>query len=197
MSNKQKPKNGKETIINTFLSLYGTENFEDITVSLICKKAKVERSTFYYHFNKVRDILDEIENQFLESYKQNAYLSWKTYVDQNKKTSFIGKTSVDFIYENKDLLTLLIHDNCDYSFVHKWRSAIKAQLKRIFKGEDVTMYILASSIIAFYKYCINNNIDKEFVNIHAVMDLIDFTVNNDLKFLVDGFTPVKPIKINN
>lgn len=59
------------------------------------------------------------------------------------------------------------------------------------------MYILASSIIAFYKYCINNNIDKEFVNIYAVMDLINFAVNNDLKFLVDGFTPVKPIKINN
>lgn len=195
MNNKQKPKNGRETIINTFLSLYETENFEDITVSLICKKAKVERSTFYYHFNKVRDILDEIQDQFLEAYKENAYLTWKSYVDQGKKTSWVGKTSIDFIYDNKDLLTILVHDNCDYSFIHKWRRAIKAQLKRIFNGEDITMYILASAIIAFYKYCINNNIDKEFVNIHAVKDLIDFSINSNLKFLADDFTPIKTIQI--
>ena len=46
--------------MNTALmEILKTKSFEYITVSEICKKAGVNRSTFYLHYENTRDLLEE------------------------------------------------------------------------------------------------------------------------------------------
>ncbi|MCD7797111.1 MAG: TetR/AcrR family transcriptional regulator [Clostridiales bacterium] len=48
---------------NAFLELMEKKSFEYITVTEICKKAGVNRSTFYLHYETVADLLSEcVEN---------------------------------------------------------------------------------------------------------------------------------------
>lgn len=43
-----------------FLSLLEKKDFSYITVKEICEKAKVNRSTFYLHYETLEDLLSEV-----------------------------------------------------------------------------------------------------------------------------------------
>lgn len=59
-----------------FLSLLEKKDFEYITVKEICEKAKVNRSTFYLHYETIGDLLAEsiehINNHFLNYMKHSS-----------------------------------------------------------------------------------------------------------------------------
>ncbi len=59
-----------------FLSLMEKKDFEYITVTEICEKAGVSRSTFYLHYETVGDLLTEcvedMNRQFLLCFKETA-----------------------------------------------------------------------------------------------------------------------------
>ncbi|MCD7949595.1 MAG: TetR/AcrR family transcriptional regulator [Erysipelotrichaceae bacterium] len=67
----------KNAIKTAFLNLLDNKDYNDITVSQICKNALVSRTTFYFHYeNKEElleslylDIMEEFSNQLLDSYK--------------------------------------------------------------------------------------------------------------------------------
>ncbi|MDZ5723391.1 TetR family transcriptional regulator [Eubacteriaceae bacterium ES2] len=50
----------KQLIKSAFLELLSTKRFEDITVSQICQKALINRSTFYFHYENKVELLEVI-----------------------------------------------------------------------------------------------------------------------------------------
>ena len=68
--------NTAEKMDEAFLNLLDKKDFEYITVKEICEKAKVNRSTFYLHYETIGDLLAEsiehINNNFLNYMKQNS-----------------------------------------------------------------------------------------------------------------------------
>lgn len=51
-----------------FLDLLAEKDFEYITVKDICKKAGVNRSTFYLHYETIADLLDESVEYMLNGF---------------------------------------------------------------------------------------------------------------------------------
>ena len=103
----------KDRLKNSLLALLKEKNFEDITISEICLKASVNRNTFYSHYQSVKDLLDEIEAQFLEM------LLSKIRVDSEsvKDVSEIMAKILICVRENKELCKLLFDDNGDKNFL--------------------------------------------------------------------------------
>ncbi len=60
-------KQTKELIKNTFMSLLEHKNFIQITVTEICKIAKINRGTFYLHYYDINDVLDEILDELFKN----------------------------------------------------------------------------------------------------------------------------------
>lgn len=60
-----------------FMEILEEKDFEYISVKEICKKAGVNRSTFYLHYETIGDLLEEsvsyMNDQFLEYYSQNDW----------------------------------------------------------------------------------------------------------------------------
>lgn len=54
-----------QTIKDIFLELLKKTSYSKITVSEICKKAEINRGTFYLHYLDLDDVLDDIFNDFL------------------------------------------------------------------------------------------------------------------------------------
>lgn len=58
------------------LTLLEKKEFEYITIKEICQKAKVNRSTFYLHYENTRELLDEsislIQNRFVSCFDSQA-----------------------------------------------------------------------------------------------------------------------------
>ena len=57
----------RTNIKNALLSLAQSKKLEDITVSELTKKASVNRSTFYLHYDSVLNVLEDIENEIAEN----------------------------------------------------------------------------------------------------------------------------------
>ena len=55
----------KERLSASLLSLLKEKSIESISICEICKKAGVNRNTFYAHYNEPADILKEIEDDLL------------------------------------------------------------------------------------------------------------------------------------
>jgi len=67
IKNNQRYKNSSEKIETAFLSLILSKNYDDITISDICKEAKINRSTFYAHYDDINDLVITIEGNFANS----------------------------------------------------------------------------------------------------------------------------------
>lgn len=54
----------KEKIESSFLTLLQSKEFEKITVKNICESSQINRSTFYFHYKDIYDLMEQIEIKF-------------------------------------------------------------------------------------------------------------------------------------
>lgn len=55
----------RQNIQNALFDLMGERELSKISISELCRRAKINRKTFYRHYNGVSDIVEELENQLL------------------------------------------------------------------------------------------------------------------------------------
>lgn len=65
--NNRRYKAGNDKIQTAFLTLLYNKGYEEISVSEICDRAGVNRSTFYSHYDDINDLIIKIENKFANS----------------------------------------------------------------------------------------------------------------------------------
>lgn len=65
--NNQRYKAGSEKIETAFLSLLYNKEYDDISISEICQRAEINRSTFYTHYEDINDLIIKIESKFSNS----------------------------------------------------------------------------------------------------------------------------------
>ena len=90
----------KKLIQDSLLAVLYHKNFEQITVTEVCKRANITRATFYLHYKTLTDVLDELLTEALETAEKNVHNPDKD-VDQilnllhyNKESSVIGHESM-------------------------------------------------------------------------------------------------------
>lgn len=114
----------KNLIKQEFIKLLNKKSLHNITVTEIAKQCKIERKTFYYHYENLPQLVKEIFDEELEDVIEefNETLSWEE--------SFISATK--FILENKKVVK------------HMYESDYKVELEKyIFSlsGEIMKKYV--------------------------------------------------------
>lgn len=114
----------KNLIKQEFIKLLNKKSLHNITVTEIAKQCKIERKTFYYHYENLPQLVKEIFDEELEDVIKefNETLSWEE--------SFIS--AAKFILENKKVVK------------HMYESDYKVELEKyIFSisGEIMKKYV--------------------------------------------------------
>lgn len=101
------------------ISLLGEKSFEYITVSEICKRAEVNRSTFYLHYENTVDLLDETARFLLNDFMAYFDVDVKNITNKFKECpldelNFISDEYLhpylSYIKDNKSVFsTVLLH----------------------------------------------------------------------------------------
>lgn len=101
------------------ISLLEEKPFSYITVSEICKKAGVNRSTFYLHYESVVDLLNETVRFLLDDFVSYFKIDKKSLANKFEKSSleeliFVSDEYLhpylSYIYDNKHVFsTVLLH----------------------------------------------------------------------------------------
>ena len=82
---KEKRTRLQKSFHTTVLKLYRKKNLDEITINEVCEKVNVPRSSFYYHYNTIRDVLDELENDYLNELKRTLSEVKRDPKDEKKK----------------------------------------------------------------------------------------------------------------
>ena len=72
--NNQRSKKTQEDIWRVFIEMLMKKDIADMTVSGICAKAKINRSTFYAHYIDIYDLLEKMEEE-MSSQMVNAIVN--------------------------------------------------------------------------------------------------------------------------
>ena len=101
------------------ISLLEEKSFEYITVSVICKRAEVNRSTFYLHYENTVDLLSETARFLLDDFAAYFNIDAENIIDKFNRNSlnelnFISDEYLHpyllYIKENKSVFsTVLLH----------------------------------------------------------------------------------------
>lgn len=101
----------KRMLKEALLALLREKEFESLTVHEICKRADINRATFYKYYKNQRDLLEEIENDFLDELFQRMETA-------GDSLAAVMKTVLDYFAEDIDRCRTLL--NCgDENFTYR------------------------------------------------------------------------------
>lgn len=158
--------------------LLNKKDFNFITVKEICNVAKVNRSTFYLHYDNTRDLLDEVINNLSKSFNEHF---------KNKTISNIDGLNLDDLF--------LIND----SMLVPYLEFIKEN-KNVYKAVKDNPFIFSIhsyqnySLDIIYKIMDRFNIDKKLKDyylsfyINGLSSLIMNWCNNDFDLSIEQLT---------
>lgn len=144
--NNKKRKASIEKIEKTFLQLIQKKNIEEISISMICEIAGLNRSTFYANYIDIYDLAEKIKNnmeiefaqfQLSNNAKQNpdGYLNMFRYIKDNQiffKTYFkLESISMNMPTQYNSELAEKYYDNkyIDYH-IEFFRAGLNAIIKK-------------------------------------------------------------------
>ncbi len=107
------------------ISLLEEKSFEYITVSEICKKANVNRSTFYLHYENTVDLLNETARFLIDDFISYFNVDTKNITNKFKETSLVELNFISdeylhpylsYIKENKRVFTTVLSHADSFGF---------------------------------------------------------------------------------
>lgn len=115
----------KSLLTHSLSVLMYSKNIKDITVKELCEYADINRGTFYLHYKDIYDMLDSIEAELIEQFKQifGKY-------DTDDTDDFPYPLFLDIfrlIDKNSELCKALVGPNGDISFIMKIREIFRHQ----------------------------------------------------------------------
>lgn len=125
------------------LELLNTTPFDKITVSLICSRAGVNRSTFYAHYTDIYDMLGQMERNLQKKLMEHYPAS--EHVVPLSLESFLP--FLEFIREHRDFYRIALKTRQDFplrqGFEPLWEQVVRPlSLKAGITSESEMMYYL-------------------------------------------------------
>ena len=131
----------QKIIYETFMDLLKEKDIDKITVTEICKKAEINRATFYRYYENQYDLLDKIEENMLDEIK-NTTKNCKRDIDE------LTLNILEVVYQNKSEWIILTGTHSDGRLVPQ----IYRFFSKYFKRETLSKWNDYKYSFIFYGY---------------------------------------------
>lgn len=161
---------------------------EDITATALCEYAKVNRATFYYHYNSVQDVLKEIEAQVELEFAQ--WLSQSPFDATSAPTSAFYVTFFEFVARNANVCKVLLgkQHNSDFLLraLEAGRSKVIAATTALYpqcpqRKIDYYYTFVSNGFIGLLQYWLNNGMRESVAEIAEIGESVSYLGINYLK----------------
>ena len=105
------------------ISLLKEKKVQDITVRELTDMADLNRGTFYLHYKDVFDLLEKNEAELQDEF--NQLVLKHDAVDLKQRPAVIFNEIYSLVYENADLIEILLGENGDLNFVNRLKKLIR------------------------------------------------------------------------
>lgn len=107
----------KEKLRTNLLQLLKERPLDQISISLICTRAGINRNTFYSHYQSVGQLMKEIEDGFLMRLFSEINESFSIEVSKSVKDLLVKLLSL--VRENSEMCALLFSKHGDKDFLNR------------------------------------------------------------------------------
>lgn len=105
------------------IRLLKEKRVQDITVRELTDMADLNRGTFYLHYKDVFDLLEKTEAALQEEF--NQLVLKHDAVELRQKSSVMFNEIYTLVYDNADLIEILLGENGDLNFVNRLKTLIR------------------------------------------------------------------------
>ena len=119
-------------LLEALEDLIKTKKLSNITITELCTAAKINRNTFYYHYNNIFEFLDEHKKLIIDDLNDIAEIS-KTHNKQNLVEVFA------VLKKHPHFLNILISPNCDLDFFNEIFDVASSKASIIFSKDPNTL----------------------------------------------------------
>ena len=119
-------------LLEALEELIKTKKLSNITITELCTAAKINRNTFYYHYNNIYEFLDEHKKLIIDDLNEIAEIS-KTHNKQNLVEVFA------VLKKHPHFLNILISPNCDLDFFNEIFDVASSKASIIFSKDPNTL----------------------------------------------------------
>ena len=105
------------------ITLLKEKKVQDITVRELTDMADLNRGTFYLHYKDVFDLLEKTDAELQEDF--NQLVCKHDAVDLKQRPSVIFNEIYYLVYDNADLIEILLGENGDLNFVNRLKQLIR------------------------------------------------------------------------
>jgi AcrR family transcriptional regulator len=138
----------RSALQESLLSLLEELPINKITISMVCLKADVHRSTFYMYYKDVYDLLEQIENALYEELVQ-AIASANEYLPSGE----LLKRAYEVVYHHRKLSKVLFGKYGNKAFLHKvadiYRGVLIEEWKKMADHLDPSTLDYIHSFVTF------------------------------------------------
>lgn len=147
------------------MALLKEKPISSLTIKEICELADLNRSTFYAHFSSQYDLLNAIEEEFIED--MVSTLNQYNFSKEEEALKMTEKI-LEYIARNSDVCQMLLGENSD---IHFQKKGMKITQEYIFKNwitdsqfdretfEYINIFVVSGSIYVI-KNWVENGMDK-------------------------------------
>ena len=173
----------KMVIKESLLELMKECSISKVTVTDICKKANINRNTFYSHYANQFELLSNIENELYEEFRQvvghamNLEDSGKLSYEICKYIKANSNICEVLFSENgdKELLERILYISYDLN-IEKWKKEVKCFDQKLFENWYT---FIAYGSIAIIKKWVNSGMKESPSKIAAFIDKATKAVSKD------------------
>ena len=119
-------------LLEALEELIKTKKLSNITITELCTAAKINRNTFYYHYNNIYEFLDEHKKIIIDDLNDISEIS-KTHNKQNLVEVFA------VLKKHPHFLNILISPNCDLDFFNEIFDVASSKASIIFSKDPNTL----------------------------------------------------------
>lgn len=168
----------KKVIMDALITLLEEKEINKITVSEICKIADINRATFYRYYLDVYDLLDKIEEDFVDTLKATS----ESMNNENCTVYSFAKPMLSVFLDNKKLAKILF-SNKSYSFLKeildiayiKFKDKWEKNLNDISPEEiEYASIFIFNGALGIINYWINNDFDKDIDEISNIIENLSY-----------------------
>ena len=128
----------KQSIQQAFLNLLLEKDFTKITIQQIANTAKVNRGTFYFHFEDKYDLIQKIEDQLIDRLTVvSANLTPSTILNDARAGDIPNFEVFQFIEDNKIAFRALLSAHGDFRFAKRLRTFFMTQFLAKYKDSNL------------------------------------------------------------
>ena len=148
----------------SLLDLMKEKPIDKITPTELCRKANINRNTFYTHYYTPRDVLTEIENDFSTQIIET--LRSKFTADDNDISQML-KEICNIIYTQREFCKVLLSENGDAAFLESTVLVGKRIILDNWKAEGIDLG--ENEMEMFFSFIVNGS--TALIKKWAAMDM--------------------------